>query len=88
MHENKCSSGFSSGTPWKPKFEILDSQGQQNFIIEGECCFCCPCRDIIFKVGILLSWISQGFQNVGQVEGFIISQNSGMIQLFLKNPID
>lgn len=37
-------------TPWKPRFEVLDSQGQQNFIIEGECCFCLPCRDIIFKV--------------------------------------
>lgn len=39
-----------SWTPWKPRFEVLDSQGQQNFIIEGECCFCLPCRDIIFKV--------------------------------------
>ncbi|KAK3107537.1 hypothetical protein FSP39_016921 [Pinctada imbricata] len=37
-------------TPWKPKFEVLDAQGTAHFLIEGECCFCCPCTDITFQV--------------------------------------
>jgi hypothetical protein len=41
---------FFRWTPWKPKFEVHDAQNTPLFHILGECCFCCPCKDIIFKV--------------------------------------
>lgn len=37
-------------TPWKPKFQVHDAQQTPLFQINGECCFCCPCTDIMFKI--------------------------------------
>ncbi|OWF36696.1 phospholipid scramblase 2-like [Mizuhopecten yessoensis] len=49
-------------TPWKPKFQVHDAQQTPLFQIDGECCFCCPCTDIMFTI----TDISKG-QQIGEI---------------------
>ncbi|KAL4228869.1 Plscr4p [Mactra antiquata] len=37
-------------TPWSPKYGVFDQQGNQVFTINGECCYCACCTDIMFPV--------------------------------------
>ncbi|XP_053409244.1 phospholipid scramblase 2-like [Mercenaria mercenaria] len=37
-------------TCWLPKYEVHDNQGNHLFTINGECCYCACCTDIMFNV--------------------------------------
>ena len=50
-----CSISVISWTPWVPKYQVDDAQGNHVFTIEGECCYCCICQDIFFKVSMHLN---------------------------------
>lgn len=37
-------------TPWTPKYEVYDGQGNCVYIINGECCYCACFADIFFQI--------------------------------------
>ncbi|KAL3887321.1 hypothetical protein ACJMK2_027263 [Sinanodonta woodiana] len=47
-------------TCWSPKYQVSDAQGNPVFMINGECCYCACCTDIIFQVSDATSGVEVG----------------------------